>query len=59
MSSSAPRTRNEEARGRAGCSGPSGASYEARLVAGVGVAIQASSRVDVTVSHTYGFDLQE
>jgi len=41
------------------CSGPSGASYETRLVAGVGVAIQVSPRVGVTVNHGYGFDLQE
>ncbi|MDE2982803.1 MAG: hypothetical protein OXU74_16555 [Gemmatimonadota bacterium] len=41
------------------CSRPIGARYDVRLVAGVGVAIQASPRVDVTVNYRYGFDLQQ
>ena len=35
------------------------ALYAARLVAGVGVAIQVSQRVGVTVNHGHGFNLQE
>lgn len=41
------------------CSRPAGSRYDVRLVAGVGVAIQASRRVGVTVDYRYGFDLRE